>query len=182
MKLTSKRDLFFLVALIFMVRVAWKMPKNSVQRSITLTNTKPATQTNKPFTVHEADKTVLSQIKTVEKQIEHTISLQSSNHEYATELQNMKDRLIQLKRKYTYTSPAIALLGPIGYAGIVFKEQAIENDVLKISNRCNDILHKMLKIDAPCIPAQTLAAGIQANETVLLMAASDKVETREIGH
>ncbi len=180
MKLTIKRDLFFLAALVLMIRVAFKQPKKIPQRSALLTSAQQASQANEPFCVHETDKTVVSQIKTVEKQVEQTISLTPSESEHVAELQNMKLRLQQLKRKYLYTSPAIVLLGPIGYAGVVFKEQAIEKDVLKISNRCNTILHDIVKPDRSNIPAHTLADGIQAHAATLQITAQNNVELNEV--
>ena len=181
MKTTTKyRDLLLFIALLCMVKVAWNLPsKHSLaQPMLTATSSDqevPAEHTvTKEFSIHEADPDVLSQIEDLQKQIDQAIELVETSSTQAALLQSMKQRLTQFKREYKYTSPAVALLGPIGYTGIVVKEQRIEKGILKITNALNSILHEHAQLDDKYVPTKEIAQGIEIGHTILAQVTSSE--------
>ncbi len=170
---TKYRDLLLFTALLLMVKAAWNLPsRRSLEQPIltssTSTNEEPAEEaTKKPFSVHEVDQDVLDQIKDLQTHIDQTIALVEPSSIQAAQLESMRQRLIQFKREYKHTSPAVALLGPIGYTGIVVKERRIERGILKIVNSLNSILHKQVQQEEEYTPVKAIAEGIQITHTML---------------
>ncbi len=183
MNISSKqRDILFFVVLIFMVRVAWKSYHASARNHTPVVSAfkeEPREQhaKTKAFSIHEADPNVLARIKALQKQIDQTIALVQPATVKAAELQSMKQRLFQLHRTYKHTSPAVALLGPIGYTGIVLKEQRAENDILEISNKLNRMLHTLTHEEQEFIPVKELSEGIQISQNMLKTLTSTEITT-----
>jgi hypothetical protein len=59
---------------------------------------------------------------------------------YALAIADIKEQLSSIEEKYTKNSPGLALLGPIGSAAIVTKEEQLQ---LKLVNVVSD-LHKII--------------------------------------
>jgi hypothetical protein len=170
---TNYRDLILFAALLFMVKMAWNLPnRRSLEQQMltasTSTDTKPVEDTaQKQFSVHEVDQNVLTQIKELQTQVDQAIQLIEPSSTEAAQLESMKQRLVQFKREYKHTSPALALLGPIGYTGIVIKEQRIEKGILKITNALNTILYEHAKLKEEFVPVKAIAKGIEIAHTML---------------
>ena len=181
--ISNYRDLFLLTGLLFMVKAAWNLPsKRSLTQPIlteSIANNKTVKEpvNEKSFSVHEADQNVISQMKDLQKQIDHAIELVQPSTTQAARLQSMNQRLAQFRREYKYTSPAVALLGPIGYTGVVIKEQRIEKGVLKIINALNTILHEHAELQEEYVPVKAIAQGIEIAHTTL--AQLDNPETSD---
>ena len=172
MKSSSKyRDLFLLTGLLFMVKAAWNLPsKRSLTQPVlteSVTTNETAAEQEKPFSVHEPDQNILDSMKDLQKQIDQAFKHVEPSSTQAAHLQSMKQRLAQFQREYKYTSPAVALLGPIGYTGVVVKEQRIEKGVLKIINTLNSILHEQAQLEEKYVPVKAIAEGIEIAHTTL---------------
>ena len=184
MKTTKNyRDMILLAALLFMVKAAWKLPsRRSLEQPILTapvgTNEEPAVQAKrKSFSVHEVDQNILAQIKDLQTQIDQAIELIEPSTTPAAQLESMKQRLAQFRREYKHTSPAVALLGPIGYTGIVVKEQRIEKGILKITNTLNSILHKHAQQEEEFVPVKAIAEGVKAGHTILTQLSNPDLKT-----
>jgi len=172
---TKNRDLILLAALLFMLKAAWNLPsKRSIEQAAfaesvsTEVPVPPIEHTaSKPFSVHEVDQDVLTQLKDLHQQIEQTMKLIEPSSTQAAQLESMRQRLIQFKREYKHTSPAVALLGPIGYTGIVVKERRIEKGILKIVNSLNSILHQHVPQQEEYRPVKVIAEGIEITHMML---------------
>ena len=167
------RDLILLAGLFFMVKAAWNLPnRHSLEQPMLTASTETTEKLIEPivqkkFSVHEVDQNVLTQIKELQTQVDRAIQLIEPSSTEAAQLESMKQRLIQFKREYKHTSPALALLGPIGYTGIVIKEQRIEKGILKITNALNNILYEHAKLKEEFVPVKAIAKGIEIAHTML---------------
>ena len=186
MKTTKNyRDMILLAALLFMVKAAWKLPsRRSLEQPILTapvgTNEEPTEQTTvKSFSVHEVDQNILAQIKDLQTQIDQAIKLIESSSTQAAQLQSMKQRLAQFRREYKHTSPAVALLGPIGYTGIVVKEHRIEKGILKITNTLNSILHEHAQHEEEFVPVKAIAEGVETGHAILAQLTNPEINAQE---
>ena len=186
MKTTKNyRDMILLATLLFMVKAAWNLPsKRSLEQPILTapinTNEEPAEQAeNKSFSVHEVDQDVLALIKDLQTQIDQAIELVQPSTTQATQLESMKQRLAQFRREYKYTSPAVALLGPIGYTGIVVKEHRIEKGILKITNTLNSILHEHAQHEEEFVPVKAIAEGVETGHAILAQLTNPEINAQE---
>ena len=96
-----------------------------------------------PFVAHEVDQNVLKQIDCTRNQIEKALELTQPASLDAAQLHSLQQKLSQLRVQYTRTSPAVAMLGPLGTAAIVLKEQELENALLAIVHKLATLLHKL---------------------------------------
>jgi len=186
MKTTKNyRDMILLATLLFMVKAAWNLPsKRSLEQPILTapinTNEESAEQAeDKSFSVHEVDQDVLALIKDLQTQIDQAIELVQPSTTQAAQLESMKQRLVQFKREYKHTSPAVALLGPIGYTGIVVKEHRIEKGILKITNTLNSILHEHAQHEEKFVPVKAIAEGVETGHAILAQITNPEINAQE---
>lgn len=190
-----KRDLLLLGSLILMVKVAMDRQKTEViapvlyapakqsvalkKAPITRTIVVPqpeapmveaheeSTPTPEPFVVHEANADIVAQIETAQAQINQLLTIVKPTTKHAAQLKSMQQRLAQLKKEYKNTSPAIALLGPIGTAGIVLKENELEKSLLRMVNLTRSIVHAMANITAEKPSYTSIAQGLEQNAVLI---------------
>ncbi|MFC1842536.1 hypothetical protein ACFLYU_02665, partial [Candidatus Dependentiae bacterium] len=93
----------------------------------------------KKFDVHELDKDFLFAIKETREQVELITAL-ATEQEALKDLENMQKDLLTIEKKYKKNSPATFLLGPLGTASIVLKEQKLEKELLAIVNKVTTLL------------------------------------------
>ncbi|TET33778.1 hypothetical protein E3J61_03700 [Candidatus Dependentiae bacterium] len=209
MKTTKNyRDMILLATLLFMVKAAWNLPsRRSLEQPIltaksTAINKASTEQTDlsaavpgiafgdawvaqrakeedKSFSVHEVDQDVLALIKDLQTQIDQAIELVQPSTTQAAQLASMKQRLVQFKREYKHTSPAVALLGPIGYTGIVVKEHRIEKGILKITNTLNSILHSHAQHEEEFVPVKAIAEGVETGHAILAQLNNPEINDQE---
>ncbi len=191
-----KRDLLLLGSLVLMVKVAMDRQKTEVVppvlyapaqqsiavRAIASTQEIPAivevptpraeiettgmAHAETPFEVHEANIDIITQIETAQTQINQLLAIVKPTTKQAAQLKSMQQRLTQLKREYKNTSPAIALLGPIGTAGIVIKENELEKSLLRMVNVTRSILHVLgHPNDAPSY--RSISQGLEKNGQII---------------
>ena len=131
-------------------------------------NEKEAAQnTLTELVAHEPDQDTLKYIETAHAHIEHIISLIKPTAKESAQLLSMRQRLVQLKKEYKSTSPAIALLGPIGTMGVVFKENELEKNLLRLVNSIRAILQSFVTDTQDLTPYTSIAQGLAHNEQML---------------
>ncbi len=97
--------------------------------------------------VHEVDKTVMHQIEALHEQIDTMLHLAIHDDMDSATRERLKDlgqKIREIEKKYTHTSPALSLLGPIGTTSIVLKERQLANQLLNITNQIGHLLHDIL--------------------------------------
>jgi hypothetical protein len=120
------------------------------------------------FAIHEVDQDIVQQIETAQAHINQLLKIVRQTSKQAAQLHSMQQRLAQLKKEYQRTCPAIALLGPIGTAGIVLKETTIEKNLLRMINMTRTILQIISGSDEQ--PTYTsIAQGLAQNGQLLAM-------------
>jgi hypothetical protein len=124
-------------------------------------------QSPAPFEVHEANADIVQQIETAQTQINQLLALVKPTTKHAAQLKSMQQRLTQLKKEYKNTSPAIALLGPIGTAGIVLKENELEKSLLRMVNLTRSILQTLANIDEEKPSYKSIAQGLEQNAQLI---------------
>lgn len=192
---SAKRDFLFLVALIVMVKVAMdrkmgpnnrpvlygpaeqmrSMPLEMVESESQdfdseddeLSVAQADSQEESEFMVHQADHDTLESIKLAQKQVQALKEITPSTSKQSAQLESLSHRLVQLKNQYAKTSPGIALLGPIGTAGIVAKENELDKNLLKMVNMIRSILQLHLSDEADNASYTSIAQGLQENNQLL---------------
>ena len=119
------------------------------------------------FTVHEQDENLVDSIMLIQKHVAILLDKIPHATEQEAQLQSISQRLTQLKKECQITSPAIALLGPIGTTGIVIKENEIEKNLLQIINHLRLIINE-ISPNAQAVPIyQSIAYGIKYNTELI---------------
>ncbi len=188
-----KRDLLLLGSLTLMIKVAMNRQQpeviapvlyapaqqSSVLRSVTTlpeqasqavaTKMAPTVKGATPlsFEVHETNPDIMKQIETAQTQINQLLMLVKPATKQAAQLKSMQQRLTQLKKEYKSTSPAIALLGPIGTAGIVLKENELERNLLRMVNMTRAIVHALAHITEEKPLYKSITQGLEQNALLI---------------
>jgi len=159
------RDLIFLLLLIGLIKSA---------REVTSPSTKKITQpTTQEIVVHELDQTFLDYLIAAEQQIEIATDMvrHAAAHNGPTQkLDELHEQVQTIRNKYTHNSPALAFLGPIGTAAIVFKEQNLEQELLNIINELGDTVHALahtLEKELSYKPFETIENALHYNQNML---------------
>lgn len=171
MNKSAKRDLFLFALLLIMIRTAWYLP-TTIKKTPILFSVSPTTEPtdspdDQPFSVHKIDPALLAYIDELHMKIDQTMMFIDPSSSDMKQLQNMQEHLASYKRQYCHTSPAIVLLGPIGYASVVLKEQRIEREILVIINRLNSTLHQYIPLAPSYEPVHTIGEGIEITNVLL---------------
>ncbi len=114
--------------------------ENTIQDDVTSVEKKEAV----PFEVHEVDSHVIKQIECAQNQIDTALEYIKPTSLDAAQLRSLQHKLAQLRQKYSHTSPAVALLGPLGTAAIVLKEEQLENELLQTVHKFGKIIHTIV--------------------------------------
>ena len=126
-----------------------------------------ATDTEEKNVIHQPDKHIMHHLNTLFDQLDDVLTFVDAASQEVAQLKGVKQRLLHLKRTYQHTSPAIVLLGPIGSAGIVFKEQKLEKELLSTAHRLGTMLCQIVDKEKEFEPAETIAQAIENNRTLL---------------
>jgi len=84
------------------------------------------------FDVHELDKGFLAALTATKQQVAHAFSIVENESDTHKKLEKISTQLNKIEKKYKKNSPATYLLGPIGTAAIVLKEQQLEDELLEL--------------------------------------------------
>jgi|SRR5438445_2322093 len=148
------RDILLLCALFFLVKIAFERTFSFIEL-------------HKKSIIHELDRSFIDQIYTAQRQLhfleEHPVYADTFAHAIA----EIKNQLTIIEEKYKKNSPGLALLGPIGSAAIVAKEEQLQ---LKLLSTVNDLSKIFASIDNQVdnfVSAQTINSGLDANKQLL---------------
>jgi len=117
--------------------------------------------------VHELDRSFIDQIYTAQRQLhlleEHPVYADTFAHAIA----EIKDQLTSIEEKYKKNSPGLALLGPIGSAAIVAKEEQLQQKLLTAVNNLSKIFAIINNHVDTFTPAQTINSALDTNKQLL---------------
>lgn len=121
---------------------------------------------HKKSIIHELDRSFIDQLYTAQRQLHFLQEQLIHDDQYCTIIADVKNRLTLIEEKYHKNSPALALLGPIGSAAIVAKEELLEQKLLAIINEMTKILH-IINEQPFNNEAQTIDEGLQINKQLI---------------
>jgi tRNA G26 N,N-dimethylase Trm1 len=143
-----------LIALFFLVKTAF-------ERTTSFIND------HKHSMVHELDRSFLDDIYTTQRQLHFLENNHMHDEKIAHEISDIKKQLAVIEEKYKTNSPGIMLLGPIGSAAIIAKEEKLQKKLLKTVNDINKILFSINNAQDTHIPFQTIDTGINHNRKLM---------------
>jgi len=152
--ISAIRDCMLLVALLGLVQFA-------VKQNIAFL------AEHKQSMIHELDRDFIDQLYTAQRQL-HMITehpLYAVSH--APELANIKERLATIEQQYKKNSPGLALLGPIGTASIVIKEEKLHKQLLALINELSALLVPRINKTESFQPALTVENALAFNKSAL---------------
>jgi hypothetical protein len=148
------RDILLLCALFCLVKIAFDRTFSFIAL-------------HKESMVHELDRSFIDQIYTAQRQLhflqEHPVHADTFAHTIA----EIKEQLTTIEEKYKKNSPGLALLGPIGSAAIVAKEEQLQLKLLNAVNDLNKVIASIDNQEDNFIPAQTVDNALDANKQLL---------------
>ena len=147
------RDIVFLCLLISCIKIAFDRTR------LFITD-------HKESIIHELDRSFIDQIYTAQRQL-HLLDQQLADTDYQNQINDLKTQLTSLEEKYKKNSAGLALLGPIGSAAIISKEEKLQAQLLTIISEMNAIMHSASHSQEPLIPVQTISKGLEVNKILL---------------
>ncbi len=148
------RDVIFLGALFFLVKIAF-------ERTISFIND------HKKSIVHELDRTFIDQIYTAQRQLHYLQQNYAQNSEMENPITDIKERLTTIEEKYKTNSPGLMMLGPIGSAAIVTKEEKLRIKLLDAINDLNKILHILASREYEFQRIESINSALEDNKQLL---------------
>ena len=148
------RDVLLFCALLFLV-------KNAFERTTSFINA------HKKSIVHELDRDFIEQIYIAQRQAHLLKEQYEHTKEVADELDAIQNELAIIEEKYKTNSPGVMLLGPIGSAAIVAKEEKLKNKLLNQVNAINRIAHVIHEKEHEFQPAPTITIALEKNKKLL---------------
>jgi len=148
------RDILFLGALFFLVKIAF-------ERTISFIGE------HKKSIVHELNRTFIDELYTTQRQLHFLEEKYGYNDAYAHAISDIKKRLELIEEKYKTNSPGVMLLGPIGSAAIVTKEEKLKNKLLDIVNDINKLIHTIQNPEQEIQHIATISAALENNKHFL---------------
>jgi hypothetical protein len=120
--------------------------------SILVNRVKKYVHLNKHSVIHQIDEDIADTItKTLRhlgivKQTVSMLGITDSHSKLARTVRSLSNQLHDLEQKYTHNAPSLALLGPLGTASIVLKEEELKEKLhyiaLGINDACVELLGK----------------------------------------
>lgn len=160
MKKVGNTRVIHLIMLALLIVVIWV----AYQRvSLVLKHKAQKDEKAKPFTSHIIDEKKAAQIKHARQLAEKAELLTHLTQEERDQVIAIAQEIDALEEQYlTPSSPAIALLGPIGTANVVLKEQGLERNIVIKLNELGEILqqHFAQKHKGPFQPTNDLTAAL----------------------
>lgn len=148
------RDIFFLGALVFLVKVAFDRTSSFIA-------------IHKDSMIHELDRSFIDQIYTAQRQLhfleEHPLYADT----FASTIADIKAQLTVIEEKYKKNSPSLVFLGPIGSAAIVAKEEVLLQKLLMVINDLSRVFANIDNSLESFVPAQTVNNGLDTNKEFL---------------
>ena len=148
------RDILLLCGLFFLAKMAFERISSFIVA-------------HKKSLVHELDRNFMDQIYTAQRQVHFLEEHHLHNDTVALALADIKSRLAAIEELYKTNSPGVMLLGPIGSAAIVAKEEKLQRKLLELANDLNKIVHAINNKDDVFQPAETIDIVLANNKTLL---------------
>lgn len=146
------RDILLLISLFFLVKIAF----DRTFSFITL---------HKESIIHELDRDFIDQIYTAQRQLhfleEHPLYADT----FAHDIGEIKSRLALIEEKYKKNSAGLALLGPLGSAAIVMKEEQLQHKLLDTINDLNKLIAHLSNTEF--VLAATVDNGLEVNKQLI---------------
>jgi len=149
--LATIRDLALLCLLLLLIQNVLKDTKSYILE-------------HKQSIIHELDRTFLDHIYTAQRQLHALEEHPECNDTFASTIFDLKTQLSTIEEQYKKNSPSLALLGPIGSAAIVIKEEQLLKKLLIITNNIGNILHQISHKEIEFQPALTVHNSLQNNK------------------
>jgi len=148
------RDILFLCALFFLVKIALERTTSFISE-------------HKKSTVHELDRTFIEDIYTLQRQLHFIEENYAHNDAVAHAVSEIKKRLATIEEKYKTNSPGIMLLGPIGSAAIVTKEEKLKTQLHKVANDIAQLLYTIHHQEHDFKPIERIGTALEHNKKLL---------------
>jgi hypothetical protein len=152
--LSRLRDVIFFGALLFLLKTA-------AERTTTFIGD------HKKSMIHQLDRTFIDEIYTAQRQLHYVQEHHIDNDEIANALADIKERLCAIEEKYKTNSAGIMILGPIGSAAIVTKEEKLRIKLLDAINDLNRILHVLTDNQHEFRQIDTITDALENNKKLL---------------
>jgi len=148
------RDLIFLCLLFFLLKTAY-------DRNYTFLSA------HKESIIHELDRSFIDQLYTTQRHAHFLQEYDDLHENNCTDIiVDIKKNLTTIEEKYHKNSPALVLLGPIGSAAIIAKEELLQEKLLATIKNLNQILCAANKIEQ-FSSIQTIDEGLQINKQLI---------------
>ena len=152
--LSRIRDILLLCALLLLVRTAF-------ERTTSFIND------HKKSIVHELDRNFIDQIYAAQRQLHFLEENHMHNDEIAHTIADIKERLVSIEEQYKSNSAGLMMLGPIGSAAIVTKEEKLNKKLLDVANNITAILQSISGQEYTEQQAETISSALENNKKLL---------------
>ena len=132
--------------------------------NIALQDTKSYILEHKQSIIHELDRNFLDHIYTAQRQLHALEEHSEYSDTFASTIVDLKTQLSTIEEQYKKNSPSLILLGPIGTAAIVIKEEQLLKKLLIVTNNIGNILHQISHKEIEFQPALTVHNALQNNK------------------
>lgn len=156
------RDIIFLMILIILVVYSYR--KTMIYVSM-----------HEKTLIHELDRDFADSLFTAQRQVRITKSIFVQEPAISPEMQKIMEKIERsmhtIEERYGTNSPGLLLLGPIGTASIVMKEEELKGKLLETLNLLSIILHYLSKMPGSVAQSTSIAEALSINQnfiTILL--------------
>lgn len=147
------RDILLLFALFFLGNIAFNRTISFIVA-------------HKDSLIHELDRSFIDQLSTAQRLV-HRLEQNIQNDQELQEVNRIKSTITAIEEKYKKNTPALALLGPIGTASIVIKEQQLQEKLLKAVNDIGKLIHHISHNESEFIPFESIEIGLAKSGSAL---------------
>lgn len=148
------RDVFLFCVLIALVQIAVEHNASFLAE-------------HKQSVIHELDRSFIDQLYTAQRQLHSLEEHPDFGITHEQTIADLKTRLSSIEEQYKKNSPGLALLGPIGTAAIVTKEEKLTKKLLALVNEMSMLLHTTHAPAEPFIPTNTIDCALAYNKNIL---------------
>ncbi len=152
--LATIRDIGLFCLLLFLIQIAVQDTQSYIME-------------HKKSMIHELDRTFIDQLYTAQRQLHILQEHPMVSDIHVTTLADLKTRLATIEEQYKKNSPGLALLGPIGTAAIVTKEEQLAKKLLLTVHDIGNVLHHMSHASEIFSPASSISDGLAYNKNAI---------------
>lgn len=117
-----------------------------------------------PIQVRVPDEQFLNYLDKTSVQLDTLLAQNDLSKDQIENLTRLQNQITAITQQYSYTSPALVLLGPLGAAAIVLKERKLEQEFLYVLNQLAFILREET---TPQITFNTVAQAVDYNTQLI---------------